>query len=109
MKVIVIGAGPAGCAAAYTAGKHGHEVRLFEAADSLGLDYWQAMRLIILPQALKISIPSIVNIAIGLFKDTTLVSIISMFDVLGMISGPILSSTEWFPTRLACHLSMALW
>jgi len=68
----------------------------YEAADALGLDYWQAMRLIILPQALKISIPSIVNIAIGLFKDTTLVSIISMFDVLGMIGGPILSSTEWF-------------
>ncbi|QDY69857.1 amino acid ABC transporter permease [Qingshengfaniella alkalisoli] len=68
----------------------------YEAGDSLGLDYWQQMRLIILPQALKISIPSIVNIAIGLFKDTTLVSIISMFDVLGMIGGPILSSTEWF-------------
>ncbi|MEM8959566.1 MAG: amino acid ABC transporter permease [Pseudomonadota bacterium] len=68
----------------------------YEAGASLGLDYWQSMRLIILPQALKISIPSIVNIAIGLFKDTTLVSIISMFDVLGMIGGPILSSTEWF-------------
>lgn len=68
----------------------------YEAGDALGLDYWQSMRLIILPQALKISIPSIVNIAIGLFKDTTLVSIISMFDVLGMIGGPILSSTEWF-------------
>ncbi|WP_425091655.1 amino acid ABC transporter permease [Tropicimonas sp. S265A] len=68
----------------------------YEAGDSLGLDYWQSMRLIILPQALKISIPSIVNIAIGLFKDTTLVSIISMFDMLGMIQGPILASTEWF-------------
>ena len=68
----------------------------YEAGDSLGLDYWQSMRLIILPQALKISIPGIVNIAIGLFKDTTLVSIISMFDVLGMIGGPILASTEWF-------------
>ncbi|MEV8467026.1 amino acid ABC transporter permease [Fluviibacterium sp. DFM31] len=68
----------------------------YEAGDSLGLDYWQKMRLIVLPQALKISIPSIVNIAIGLFKDTTLVSIISMFDVIGMIRGPILSSTEWF-------------
>ena len=68
----------------------------YEAANSLGLDYWQSMRLIILPQALKISIPSIVNIAIGLFKDTTLVSIISMFDMLGMIKGPILSSTDWF-------------
>ena len=68
----------------------------YEAGASLGLDYWQSMRLIILPQALKISIPSIVNIAIGLFKDTTLVSIISMFDMVGMIQGPILSSTEWF-------------
>ena len=67
----------------------------YEAADSLGLDYPQAMRLIILPQALKISIPGIVNIAVGLFKDTTLVSIISMFDIIGMIRGPILASTEW--------------
>ena len=67
----------------------------YEAADSLGLDYPQAMRLIILPQALKISIPGIVNVAVGLFKDTTLVSVISMFDLVGMIRGPILSSTEW--------------
>ena len=67
----------------------------YEAADSLGLDYAQAMRLIILPQALKISIPGIVNVAVGLFKDTTLVSIISMFDLVGMIRGPILASTEW--------------
>ena len=67
----------------------------FEAADSLGLDYAQAMRLIILPQALKISIPGIVNIAVGLFKDTTLVSVISMFDIVGMIRGPIVASTEW--------------
>ena len=67
----------------------------YEAADSLGLDYAQSMRLIILPQALKISIPGIVNVAVGLFKDTTLVSVISMFDLVGMIRGPILSSTEW--------------
>jgi general L-amino acid transport system permease protein len=67
----------------------------YEAADSLGLDYTQAMRFIILPQALKISIPGIVNVAVGLFKDTTLVSVISMFDLVGMIRGPILASTEW--------------
>lgn len=67
----------------------------YEAADSLGLDYPQAMRLIIMPQALKISIPGIVNVAVGLFKDTTLVSVISMFDLVGMIRGPILASTEW--------------
>ncbi|QFT82790.1 Inner membrane amino-acid ABC transporter permease protein YhdY [Roseovarius sp. THAF27] len=67
----------------------------YEAGDSLGLDYAQAMRLIILPQALKISIPGIVNVAVGLFKDTTLVSVISMFDLVGMIRGPILASTDW--------------
>ena len=44
----------------------------YEAADALGLDYWKAMRLIVLPQALKIAIPGIVNTFIGLFKDTTL-------------------------------------
>ncbi|MBC6407730.1 MAG: amino acid ABC transporter permease [Rhodobacteraceae bacterium] len=67
----------------------------YEAADSLGLDYPQAIRLIILPQALKISIPGIVNVAVSLFKDTTLVSVISMFDLVGMIRGPILASTDW--------------
>lgn len=67
----------------------------YEAADSLGLDYAQSMRLIILPQALKISIPGIVNVAVGLFKDTTLVSVISMFDLVGMIRGPVLGSADW--------------
>jgi general L-amino acid transport system permease protein len=53
----------------------------YEGADSLGLDYWQSMRLIILPQALKISIPGIVsNTFIGLFKDTTLVVFIGLLD-----------------------------
>ena len=67
----------------------------YEAGDSMGLNYSQSMRLIILPQALKISIPGIVNVAVGLFKDTTLVSVISMFDLVGAIRGPILSSTNW--------------
>ena len=55
----------------------------YEAAQALGLRYWQTMALIILPQALKISIPGIVNTFIGLFKDTTLVIIIGLFDILG--------------------------
>ncbi|MEM1267575.1 MAG: amino acid ABC transporter permease [Pseudomonadota bacterium] len=66
----------------------------YEAADALGLDYPQAMRLIILPQALKISIPGIVNVFIGLFKDTTLVSVISMFDPLGIVT-PIRADADW--------------
>lgn len=66
----------------------------YEAADSLGLNYWQSQRLIIMPQALKISIPSIVSTFIGLFKDTTLVSIIALLDPIGM-SNTIRSDTNW--------------
>ncbi len=57
----------------------------FEGADALGLSYWQKMRLIILPQALTHVIPGIVNTFIGLFKDTTLVSIVGIFDMLGAV------------------------
>ncbi len=66
----------------------------YEAADALGLDYWKAQRLIIMPQALKISIPGIVSTFIGLFKDTTLVSIISLFDMLGFAKA-IQANAEW--------------
>ncbi|MEM7472126.1 MAG: amino acid ABC transporter permease [Pseudomonadota bacterium] len=80
----------------------------YEAADSLGLNYTQATRLIILPQALKISIPGIVNVAVGLFKDTTLVSVISMFDIVGMIRGPIQQSTDWISIYWEVYLFAAL-
>ena len=66
----------------------------YEGADSLGLNYWQSMRLIILPQALKISIPGIVNTFIGLFKDTTLVVFIGLFDPIGL-SNAIRATTDW--------------
>jgi general L-amino acid transport system permease protein len=58
----------------------------YEGADSLGLNYWQKTRLIVLPQALKLVIPGIVNTFIGLFKDTSLVYIIGMFDLLGIVN-----------------------
>ncbi len=66
----------------------------YEAADALGLGYWQSMRLIILPQAMKISIPGIVNTFIGLFKDTTLVLIIGLMDPLGLVA-PTLADQRW--------------
>jgi len=66
----------------------------YEAADSLGLDYWKSMRLIILPQALKISIPGIVNTFIGLFKDTTLVIVIGLLDPVGLLQ-PIRADQNW--------------
>ena len=64
-----------------------------EAGDSLGLTYWQAHRLIVLPQALKIAIPGIVNTFIGLYKDTTLVLIIGMFDLLGLGNATLADAT----------------
>jgi general L-amino acid transport system permease protein len=54
----------------------------YEAAMAVGLSYWQSMRLVILPQALKITIPNIVNTNIGQFKDTTLVFVVGIFDFL---------------------------
>jgi general L-amino acid transport system permease protein len=57
----------------------------FEAAAALGFGHWRAMFLVVLPQAIRTSIPSLVNSFIALFKDTTLVLTIGLFDFLGMI------------------------
>ena len=65
-----------------------------EAATALGLGYWQMHALIILPQALRLAIPNIVSTCIGIFKDTTLVSIIGFFDLLGMIQAGT-SDANW--------------
>lgn len=66
----------------------------YEAAEALGLDYWKAQRLVILPQALKISIPGIVNSFIGLFKDTTLVMFIGLLDPIALAAA-IRANTNW--------------
>ncbi|MDK1483105.1 ABC transporter permease subunit, partial [Sinorhizobium sp. 6-117] len=63
-------------------------------AEALGLDYWKAKRLVIMPQALKISIPGIVNSFIGLFKDTTLVVFIGLLDPIAL-SNSIRATTAW--------------
>jgi len=65
-----------------------------EAADALGLGYWQTTRLIVLPQALAVVIPPLVNTFIGTFKDTTLVIIIGLFDLLGTVTTS-LSDANW--------------
>jgi len=79
----------------------------YEAADSMGLKYWQAMRLIILPQALKISIPGIVNTFIGLYKDTTLVLVIGMLDPLG-IADMSLADNKWQGLSNEIYIFIAL-
>jgi general L-amino acid transport system permease protein len=68
-------------AAAYIAGLQAIPKGQYEGADSIGLSYWQQMRKIILPQALKVVIPPLVGIFIALFKDTSLVVIIGIFDL----------------------------
>jgi len=73
----------------------------YEGADSLGLGYWQKMGLIVMPQALKLVIPGIVNSFIGLFKDTTLVLIISMFDLLGIVKQNISGDPTWATPQTA--------
>ncbi len=78
-----------------------------EAADAMGLGYWQSMFLIILPQALKISIPGIVNSFISLFKDTTLVSIIGMLDPIG-IGRAALSDHKWSGLSSEMYLFVAV-
>jgi general L-amino acid transport system permease protein len=66
----------------------------YEAAAALGLGYWRMMGLVILPQALQRVIPGIVNTCIALFKDTTLVIIIGLFDLLGSIHSAI-TDAHW--------------
>ncbi|MDH3262836.1 MAG: ABC transporter permease subunit [Paracoccaceae bacterium] len=82
----------------------------YEAADSLGLDYWKAQRLIIMPQALKISIPGIVNNFIGLFKDTTLVAFIGIYDIMGLTNA-IRADTNWHGIywELYIFVGLAFW
>jgi len=82
----------------------------YEAGEALGLSYWRLHRLIILPQALKICIPSIVNTFIALLKDTSLVLIIGMFDVLGIATAAN-SDPEWlgFSTESFIFAALIFW
>ncbi|MEX3009393.1 amino acid ABC transporter permease [Hoeflea sp. TYP-13] len=72
----------------------------YEGAMALGLGFGQMMRMIILPQALTLVIPGIVNTFIGLFKDTTLVLIIGLFDFLGQIQSSFTDPTWASPVQL---------
>jgi general L-amino acid transport system permease protein len=73
----------------------------YEAADALGLGYWQKMGRIILPQALRLVIPGIVNSFISLFKDTSLVLIIGLFDLLGIVEQSVQADAKWFSPQTA--------
>jgi len=79
----------------------------YEASEALGLTYWQGMILIILPQALKISIPNLVGSFISLFKDTTLVLIIGLFDILAMVTLTN-SDTNWLGYEVEGYVFVTL-
>jgi general L-amino acid transport system permease protein len=79
----------------------------FEAADSIGLNYAQTMRLIILPQALKIVIPPSVSILISAFKDTSLVVIIGLYDLLKTTQAT-LSEPKWMGFSAEAYIFIAL-
>ena len=79
----------------------------YEAAESLGLNYFQMMRLIILPQALKIVIPPTVGILISAFKDTSLVVIIALYDILNTTKS-ILNEPEWTGFSTEAYIFIAM-
>tara|TARA_Y100001970_G_scaffold246122_1_gene313733 strand:+ start:82 stop:1221 length:1140 start_codon:yes stop_codon:yes gene_type:complete len=79
----------------------------YEAAQSVGLSYWQMNRKIILPQAIRITIPSIVNTSIGLFKDTTLVLIVGQLDLLG-IGRAVLAAQTWMGLSIEVYVFVAI-
>ncbi|MBT8329286.1 MAG: amino acid ABC transporter permease, partial [Desulfofustis sp.] len=79
----------------------------YEAAESLGLNYFQMMRMIILPQALKIVIPPTVGILISAFKDTSLVVIIALYDILNTTKS-ILSEPEWTGFSTEAYMFIAM-
>ena len=79
----------------------------YEAAMALGLGYWRMMGLVVLPQALKLVIPGIVNTFIGLFKDTTLVLIVSIFDLLGQIRASFSDPNWGTPTTVFTGFAFA--
>ena len=79
----------------------------YEAAQSVGLSYWQMNRKIILPQAIRITIPSIVNTSIGLFKDTTLVLIVGQLDLLG-IGRAVLAAQTWMGLSIEVYVFVAV-
>jgi general L-amino acid transport system permease protein len=79
----------------------------YEAADALGLSYWEKTLFVVLPQALRIAVPPLVNTFIGFFKDTSLVVIIGLFDLLAAIKVS-LNEPAWIGFGVEAYLFAAL-
>jgi general L-amino acid transport system permease protein len=79
-----------------------------EAAQSLGLSYWQTQRKIVLPQALALVVPGIMNSFIAIFKDTSLVTIVSLYELTGALSLALNSDADWRPFKIEGYLFITL-
>lgn len=79
----------------------------YEASASLGLTYWQMQRKIILPQALATVVPGIMNNFISTFKDTSLVTIVSLYELTGSLDLAVNSDPNWMPYKLEGYLFIA--
>ena len=79
-----------------------------EAAATLGLSYWQTQRKIVLPQALAMVIPGIMNNFIGLFMDTSLVTIVSLYELTGALGLALNSDADWRPFKIEGYIFIAL-
>ena len=79
-----------------------------EAAATLGLTYWQTQRKIVLPQALAMTVPSMMNNFIAVFKDTSLVTIVSLYELTGALALAVNSEVEWRPFKIEAYLFITL-
>lgn len=79
-----------------------------EAAATLGLSYWQTQGKIVLPQALAMVVPSIMNGFISTFKDTSLVTIVSLYELTGALSMALNSDSDWRPFKIEGYLFITL-
>lgn len=79
-----------------------------EAAATLGLSYWQTQRKIVLPQALAMVVPSIMNSFISILKDTSLVSIVSLYELTGSMDMALNSDANWKPFKLQAYFFIAM-
>ncbi len=79
-----------------------------EAAATLGLSYWQTQGKIVLPQALAMVVPSIMNNFISTFKDTSLVTIVSLYELMGAMDMALNSDSDWRPFKIEGYLFIAM-
>ncbi|HEX5785897.1 MAG TPA: amino acid ABC transporter permease [Burkholderiaceae bacterium] len=79
-----------------------------EAAATLGLSYWQTQFKIVLPQALAMVVPGIMNNFIAIFKDTSLVTIVSLYELTGSMGLALNSDADWRPYKIEGYLFIAL-